>query len=240
MMEGLNLKSFSFVLLVVLVSSLGVLGMVEARPLSILKIHSSAGGGGGNGWTLKCLTDDLASVKDGPSPGIGHAFPGDGGIKYSGPSPGVGHKRPMEAALAAVSKHLARILPLYLVYSQAHETAIEVHGPGADIDTLYVWDYDMLLEKYDKILDFFSELHKMLSKMDEIEELHHVLDAHVPVMGFKFHGISIDLYANVALWVIPEDLDISQESPYCRVLMSRLFVVLMDAKLLIKFFAFSS
>nr|GLL19412.1 nuclear poly(A) polymerase 1 [Ipomoea trifida] len=57
--------------------------------------------------------------------------------------------------------------------------------------------------------------------MDEIEELHHVLDAHVPVMGFKFHGISIDLYANVAaLWVIPEDLDISQESPYCRVLMS--------------------
>nr|GLL19411.1 hypothetical protein A4A49_55490 [Ipomoea trifida] len=93
MMEGLNLKSFSFVLLVVLViSSLGVLGTVEARPLSILKIHSSAGGGGGNGWTLKCLTDDLASVKDGPSPGIGHAFPGDGGIKYSGPSPGVGHK----------------------------------------------------------------------------------------------------------------------------------------------------
>nr|GMC62755.1 nuclear poly(A) polymerase 1 isoform X1 [Ipomoea batatas] len=122
-------------------------------------------------------------------------------------------RRPMKAALAAISEHLAGILPLYLVYSQAHETAIE---------------------------DFFSELHKMLSEMDEIEELHHVPDAHVPVMRFKLHRISIDLYANVALWVIPEDLDISPESPYCRVLMSRLFIVLMDAELLIKFFAFSS
>lgn len=91
-MEGLNLKSFGLFLLVVLVTSLAVLGGIEARPLSILKIHSSGAGGGNNGWTLKCLTDDLASVKDGPSPGIGHAFSGDGGIKYSGPSPGVGHK----------------------------------------------------------------------------------------------------------------------------------------------------
>nr|GMC57676.1 hypothetical protein DM860_005612 [Ipomoea batatas]GMC64118.1 hypothetical protein DM860_005612 [Ipomoea batatas] len=45
-------------------------------------------------------------------------------------------RRPMKAAFVAVSEHLAGILPLYLVYSQAHETAIEVHGPGADIDTL--------------------------------------------------------------------------------------------------------
>lgn len=51
----------------------------------------------------------------------------------------------------------------------------------------------------------------MLSEMDEIEELHPVPDAHVPVMGFKFNGISIDLlYANVALWVIPEVLSLSQ------------------------------
>ncbi|GER46045.1 poly(A) polymerase [Striga asiatica] len=40
-----------------------------------------------------------------------------------------------------------------------------------------------------------------------------VPEAHVPVMKFKFNGVSIDLlYANVSLWVIPEDLDISQES----------------------------
>ncbi|CAH9128493.1 unnamed protein product [Cuscuta epithymum] len=34
-------------------------------------------------------------------------------------------RRPVKAALAAVSEHLAGILPLHLVYSQAHETAVE-------------------------------------------------------------------------------------------------------------------
>lgn len=36
------------------------------------------------------------------------------------------YRKPIKAALAAVSEHLAGILPLHLVYSQAHETAIEV------------------------------------------------------------------------------------------------------------------
>lgn len=45
----------------------------------------------------------------------------------------------------------------------------------------------------------------MLEEMPEIQELHPVPDAHVPVMKFKFNGVSIDLlYANVSLWVIPE------------------------------------
>lgn len=45
----------------------------------------------------------------------------------------------------------------------------------------------------------------MLLEMPEVEELHPVPDAHVPVMKFKFSGVSIDLlYANVSLWVIPE------------------------------------
>ncbi|CAA3017645.1 hypothetical protein DCAR_020446 [Olea europaea subsp. europaea] len=35
-------------------------------------------------------------------------------------------RRPIKAALAAVSEHLAGLLPLHLVYSQAHETAIEI------------------------------------------------------------------------------------------------------------------
>ncbi|XP_061374559.1 nuclear poly(A) polymerase 1-like isoform X2 [Gastrolobium bilobum] len=53
----------------------------------------------------------------------------------------------------------------------------------------------------------------MLSEMPEVTELHPVPDAHVPVMKFKFNGVSIDLlYAKLSLWVIPEDLDISQES----------------------------
>ncbi|XP_047981051.1 nuclear poly(A) polymerase 1-like [Salvia hispanica] len=83
-----------------------------------------------------------------------------------------------------------------------------VHGPGADIDTLCVGP------KYaTRNEDFFGELHRMLSEMPEVQELHSVPDAHVPVMRFKFNGVSIDLlYANVSLWIIPEDLDISQES----------------------------
>ncbi|XP_042020741.1 nuclear poly(A) polymerase 1-like [Salvia splendens] len=83
-----------------------------------------------------------------------------------------------------------------------------VHGPGADIDTLCVGP------KYaTRNEDFFGELHRMLSDMPEVQELHPVPDAHVPVMRFKFNGVSIDLlYANVSLWIIPEDLDISQES----------------------------
>ena len=45
----------------------------------------------------------------------------------------------------------------------------------------------------------------MLAEMPEVEELNPVPDAHVPVMNFKFDGVSIDLlYAKLDLWVIPE------------------------------------
>lgn len=83
-----------------------------------------------------------------------------------------------------------------------------VHGPGADIDTLCVGPTHATREE-----DFFGELHRMLSEMPEVTELHPVPDAHVPVMRFKFNGVSIDLlYARLSLWVIPEDLDVSQDS----------------------------
>ncbi|XP_028083615.1 nuclear poly(A) polymerase 1-like isoform X1 [Camellia sinensis] len=53
----------------------------------------------------------------------------------------------------------------------------------------------------------------MLSESPEVTELHPVPDAHVPGMKFKFSGVSIDLlYAKLSLWVVPEDLDISQDS----------------------------
>lgn len=45
----------------------------------------------------------------------------------------------------------------------------------------------------------------MLSKMPEVTELRPVPGARVPVMGFKFNNVSMDLlYANLSLWVIPE------------------------------------
>ncbi|KAH9301129.1 hypothetical protein KI387_012712, partial [Taxus chinensis] len=83
-----------------------------------------------------------------------------------------------------------------------------VHGPGADIDTLCVGpDYANREE------DFFIILHDVLAGMPEVTELNRVPDAHVPVMKFKFRGISIDLlYSSVSLHIIPNDLDISQES----------------------------
>ncbi|XP_021745850.1 nuclear poly(A) polymerase 1-like [Chenopodium quinoa] len=83
-----------------------------------------------------------------------------------------------------------------------------VHSPGADIDTLCVGPRHATREE-----DFFGELHRMLSEMPEVTELHPVPDAFVPVMRFKFNGVSIDLlYAKLSLWVVPEDLDISQDS----------------------------
>uniref|UniRef100_A0A0D6QS48 polynucleotide adenylyltransferase n=2 Tax=Araucaria cunninghamii TaxID=56994 RepID=A0A0D6QS48_ARACU len=83
-----------------------------------------------------------------------------------------------------------------------------VHGPGADIDTLCVGPRHATRED-----DFFVELHAMLAEMPEVTELHPIPDAHVPVMRFKFNGISVDLlYAKLSLWAIPEDLDISQDS----------------------------
>ncbi|KAF3493089.1 hypothetical protein DY000_02057467 [Brassica cretica] len=83
-----------------------------------------------------------------------------------------------------------------------------VHGPGADIDTLCVGPRHATREG-----DFFGELQRMLSEMPDVTELHPVPDAHVPLMGFKLNGVSIDLlYAQLPLWVIPKDLDISQDS----------------------------
>ncbi|XP_054780692.1 nuclear poly(A) polymerase 2-like isoform X2 [Prosopis cineraria] len=83
-----------------------------------------------------------------------------------------------------------------------------VHGPGADIDTLCIGPTYVNREE-----DFFFVLHDILANMDEVSELQPVPDAHVPVMKFKFDGISIDLlYASISCLVVPENLDISDLS----------------------------
>ncbi|KAI3700257.1 hypothetical protein L2E82_44878 [Cichorium intybus] len=83
-----------------------------------------------------------------------------------------------------------------------------VHGPNADIDTLCIGPSYVTREH-----DFFVILHNILLEMEEVSDLQPVNDAHVPVMKFKFQGISIDLlYASVSLLIVPEDLDISHNS----------------------------
>lgn len=61
-------------------------------------------------------------------------------------------------------------------------------------------------------IDFFIILHDILAEMDDVTELQPVRDAHVPVMKFKFQGISIDLlFASVSLLLVPE---VSKDYPF--------------------------
>lgn len=63
-----------------------------------------------------------------------------------------------------------------------------------------MWFLDQLYQE-----DFFFVLHNILLEMEEVTELQPVPDAHVPVMKFKFDGISVDLlYASISLLVLPD------------------------------------
>lgn len=82
-----------------------------------------------------------------------------------------------------------------------------VHGPEADIDALCVGPCYATLED-----DFFIVLYNMLKNTKEVSEVQCVKSANVPLMRFKFSGISIDLlYARLSLRTIPEDMDILDE-----------------------------
>lgn len=88
-----------------------------------------------------------------------------------------------------------------------------VHSPGADMDTLCIGPSYVNREE-----DFFIILHDILAEMEEVTELQPVSDAHVPVMKFKFQGISIDLlYASISLFAVPEVSDETVISSFCSV-----------------------
>ncbi|GER36129.1 DNA-directed RNA polymerase subunit D [Striga asiatica] len=69
-------------------------------------------------YQAKSLSDMVVVVQSEPSSWESH-------LQCNGQSLLWDLRRPIKAALAAVSEHIAGLLPLHLVYSQAHETAIE-------------------------------------------------------------------------------------------------------------------
>ncbi|KAI3824842.1 hypothetical protein L1987_06313 [Smallanthus sonchifolius] len=57
--------------------------------------------------------------------------------------------------------------------------------------------------------DFFIVLHEIFAKRVEVSDIHCVKDAKVPLMMFKFEGISVDLpYAQLQVTTVPENVDI--------------------------------
>ncbi|KAA8527345.1 hypothetical protein F0562_034940 [Nyssa sinensis] len=79
-----------------------------------------------------------------------------------------------------------------------------VHNSESDIDALCVGPCFATMAD-----DFFIVLHNMLTSRPEVSEVHCVKDAKVPLMRFKFDGLSIDLpYAQLEVMSVPENVDI--------------------------------
>ncbi|XP_057959658.1 nuclear poly(A) polymerase 3 [Malania oleifera] len=79
-----------------------------------------------------------------------------------------------------------------------------VHGSESDIDALCIGPFFASMAE-----DFFIVLRNMLKSRSEVSEIHCVKDAKVPLMRFKFDGISIDLpYAQLQALSVPENVDI--------------------------------
>ncbi|KAK9079571.1 hypothetical protein SSX86_001244 [Deinandra increscens subsp. villosa] len=79
-----------------------------------------------------------------------------------------------------------------------------VHNAESDIDALCLGPWFASLTE-----DFFIVLHDILAKRVEVSDIQCVKDAKVPLMRFKFEGISVDLpYAQLQVTTVPENVDI--------------------------------
>ncbi|CAK9145694.1 unnamed protein product [Ilex paraguariensis] len=79
-----------------------------------------------------------------------------------------------------------------------------VHNSESDIDGLCVGPYFATMAE-----DFFIVLRNMLASRPEVSDIHCVKDAKVPLMRFKFDGISVDLpYAQLNVISVPDNVDI--------------------------------
>ncbi|RAL47436.1 hypothetical protein DM860_013401 [Cuscuta australis] len=79
-----------------------------------------------------------------------------------------------------------------------------VHNAASDIDALCVVPCFANMRE-----DFFVLLYNILASRPEISDIYCVKDAKVPLMRFKFDGISVDLpYAQLKVISIPENVDL--------------------------------
>ncbi|XP_020267167.1 nuclear poly(A) polymerase 3 isoform X2 [Asparagus officinalis] len=79
-----------------------------------------------------------------------------------------------------------------------------VHGSDSDIDALCVGPYFANLEE-----DFFVFLRDMLQSRPEVSDIICIKSAKIPLMRFKYNGISVDFpYAQLCSASVPDDLDL--------------------------------
>ncbi|XP_058068629.1 uncharacterized protein LOC131217681 isoform X2 [Magnolia sinica] len=92
-------------------------------------------------YQAKALSDMVIVVQSGPSSWESH-------LQCNGRSLLWDLRRPIKAALAATAEHLAGVLPLHLVYSQAHETAVEDWIWSAGCNPLSITSQGWLVSKF--------------------------------------------------------------------------------------------
>ncbi|KAK7303658.1 hypothetical protein RJT34_14570 [Clitoria ternatea] len=99
-------------------------------------------------------------------------------------------------------KHLVAVTSATILTYGSY--GLGVHSSESDIDALCVAPFFATLAE-----DFFVVLNDILTRRTEVSEIHCVKSAKVPLMRFKFDGISIDLpFAQLKVLYVPENVDV--------------------------------